>query len=922
MNVAEAQEAILGRIRCLDPTGTNGFEGLLARGLTDVSGVDFRVVKSGRQQGTDVRSAPHNLFRLGLEAKRYGETTVLQTDGLRAKIHEAGTGAFPVDVWILAVSQYMDATVLQELQADGEQHGMDVMILGLPENMSVLCDLIVLCAGEVCESILVPDKEVRRALELVRQEDGFEGRREGLKQRLVDGRVGYESATRASRRWLEDAQRSLGKAKQLLGNHHNLMEPGSTVIQRRSTDAELDDWWENGPEAAVLIGDEGTGKSWAVLDWVRRIGTVGSPLTVFVQPRDIYVEDARKTVARQLAEQTGALDERFWHRRLLLWERSERAEVRVLVLVDGLNENHRFKRWSEWLQPLFNGDMSGIYRVAMSCWPPWWRDTLYGLPDLLPTAREVEVVEFTDPELAQLLATMNVKRREFPESVIQLMRVPRLAALVFRYKDELKDCGDVTAERVVYMDWTDRLERRGVHAGASDEEMRQFLVHVGRDLDSALRTMTRRDVIEALSDRSGKTGEELVPAIEALSSGEWLQPGEEPHTFKLDGERVPYVLGATLVKALAGVPSREGIDVEVGKFLDELKSSPLGVAALRAAVTISLLDGSESDVVAGLLSAWLDQPNYSAEDYEAFWRIAGLRPDLFLNEAETRWLNRSQRSSLDEVLIKGLAQASDFVDFRKRLEERFLSWLGTAWPDPHVGAFLGAVDRTSSKSRERVANTQRAFNSWQAQPESSSFAALRLEDHDGWNWLGWRALAVLSYIDISKFPAVLEAWALSRGAMGFARHLDEVAWILRLQDGRGLLDSVGALIERLEHTKEETGVRAAEYLKAARSHTKRSVDEAAFETDEEVGVGAAIEVGRRRQAGPNRCRVGLPGAFWLGATERKVWCEVGQWAAGDVFELSRRRACASGTPSPRRHRHPCAGGTEAVEGVGKGSLKR
>ena len=834
MNVAEAQEVIFSRIGSLNPTGVNGFEGLLAHGLTEVSEVDFRVVKSGRQHGTDLHSAPHNSFRLGLEAKRYGETTSLPTDGLKAKVHEAGTGAFPIDLWILAVSKHMDATVLQELQAEGEQHGMDVMILDRPADMSLLCDLIVLCAGEACESILKPDEDVRRALEFVRQERGFKGRRKQLKQRLLDGRVGYESARRSSRRWLEDAQRSLAKAKQLLGNHHNLLEPRSTIIQRRSTDAELNEWWENGPEAAVLIGDEGTGKSWAILDWVRRLDTRRSPLTVFVQPRDIYVEDVRKTIARQLAEQTGALDERFWHRRLLLWERGERAELRILVVIDGLNENHLFKRWSEWLQPLFNGDMSGIYRVAMSCWPLWWRDTLYRLPDLLPTAREIEVVEFNDRELAELLSAMNVKHQEFADSVIRLMRVPRLAALVFKHKDELEDCGDVTAERVVYMDWRDRLERRGVHAGASDEEMREFLVHVGRDLKSALKTMTRHDVIEALSDRSGKTADDLVPAIEALSSGEWLQPGEERNTFKLDRERVPYVLGATLVKAVGGERSREAVDVETGKFLDELKSSPLGVAALRAAVTISLLDRSESYVVAGLLSAWLSQPNYSAEDYDSFWRIAGLRPGLFLDEAETRWLNRSNGSSLDEVLIKGLARASDFSDFRKRLEERLASWLGTAWPDPYVGAFLNTVDRTSSESLERVAATQRAFESWQGRPESRSFAALRLEDHDGWSWLGWRALAVLSYIDISTCPAVLEAWALSRGAMGFARHLDEVAWILRMQDGRGLPEAIKRMIERLERSDEETGVRATKYVKAARSHTKRSTSELAFKAEEEA----------------------------------------------------------------------------------------
>ena len=81
------------------------------------------------------------------------------------------------------------------------------------------------------------------------------------------------------------------------------------------------------------------------------------------------------------------------------------------------------------------------------------------------------------------------------------MKVPRLAALVFKHKDELKDCGDVTAERVVYMDWKRPVgETRFCLTGASDAELRQFLVHVGRDLDSALQTMTRRDVIQVLSE--------------------------------------------------------------------------------------------------------------------------------------------------------------------------------------------------------------------------------------------------------------------------------------------------------------------------------------------------------------------------------------------------------------------------------------
>ena len=102
---------------------------------------------------------------------------------------------------------------------------------------------------------------------------------------------------------------------------------------------------------------------------------------------------------------------------------------------------------------------------------------------------------------------MNLTRSDFAPAVLELIRVPRLSSLVMTHRDKLKDSGDVTAERVIYEDWKDRLQRRGPKVGLTDQEMKAFVAELGEklqlDLDQA---MTRGDVVKSLSEESGKTG--------------------------------------------------------------------------------------------------------------------------------------------------------------------------------------------------------------------------------------------------------------------------------------------------------------------------------------------------------------------------------------------------------------------------------
>lgn len=831
--VADAQRLLHDKLCDLDATGTSGFEGFMAKALSELTGQAFYTVKSTHQDGSDVRSAPHNFFKVGLEGKLYGSSTRLSRDALLHKITDASGASTPVDLWLLATTRPVDASDREKLYAHGESCGIGVLVLDWPndDELDQLCDLAVICASatNTCKIFLKPTRPLTEALNLIRQDSNFESMRLRLLAQLTRADTGYESARRASKFWMEQAQASLANAKSRLGGHHNLGESEYGVIPRDTINAQLDAWYTGGQGVAALLGDEGMGKSWAALDWYNRPkkSEIGAPLTVFLSAKSIDTSDVKLTLAKALATQTGVRSSEFWEKRLALWERSGRSDVRMLIFVDGLNENFEFTDWAGWLQPLFEDHLGDMYRVIVSCWPNWWHGTLAGLMNLAPEPSKITIEGFNEAELDELLIAMGVKRSDFAKAVLELMRTPRLSSLVAKHREKLKDSGDVTAERVIYEDWKDRLARRGPKTGLTDLEMKSFVAKLGRNLQSDIaQAVTRKDVIETLSDESGKSNLELRPAITELSSGGWLKPGDKPDTFRVSTNRIPFVLGATLMSQVREETEATVIEAKIAEFLDPLKAHSLGAAILRAAATIALIQTDTSPALRKtLLYKWLDEQNFHSDDFDAFWRMAGLAPDLFLDLAEERWLARGGSSLSDEVQIKGFAKAAKFCDFKAALKRRLTRWLSTAWPDPKVGAVLGKVDQTQADSQQRADETRSRYEQWVSDEIAQSFAPVRLDTDKGkdWSWLSPRALAILSYIERAPFVDVLVAWALSRAIMRGARHGEEVAWLLRvnLGDIREATDAIRSAITRLKAQQNSICEQAAAYLEAAISHVER-----------------------------------------------------------------------------------------------------
>src|ERR1035441_8209538 len=89
----------------IKPSGTSGFEGIVATLIQEATGQEFRLSSSGRQSGRDAASESGYANNIKIETKHYLETTQLNLRQLIAEIDEAAESDRNLDIWTLAASR-------------------------------------------------------------------------------------------------------------------------------------------------------------------------------------------------------------------------------------------------------------------------------------------------------------------------------------------------------------------------------------------------------------------------------------------------------------------------------------------------------------------------------------------------------------------------------------------------------------------------------------------------------------------------------------------------------------------------------------------------------------------------------------------------------------------------------------------------
>jgi len=769
--------ALFKLLRGLKPSGPNGFEGWVADALSELTGRAFRLVKPGPQGGADLLStAAAGEALLTVEAKRFQEATQLPLDVLLAKVADLAQTRPEADLWMLVASRQVSADDVAKLEVAGARHGLDVLVVDTRSGADGLSPLEVLSAAapRSIASHFPGRPGLYRLLKAIRSDPRFAAALARLRSRLSSPEIGYDAARTGMARWLRGAMADLATAKGELGSHADLLaDGGQPGVDRAGAAAHMATAISDPSRIWALLGGEGMGKTWAVLRWWNAGAGpdgLGLPLTVWVPATRIASGgDLLAAVCIALAERTGTRDPAFWRARLDRWRRA--GGVRLLLVVDGLNQNFLLTRWTDLLQPLFGREWKGKAAVAVTCRPDHWAQ-LGELADLVPKPTTLVMGPFDDPELDSMLVLHGLSRDTVPEPLLALMRVPRLFSLAVRMLRDPDAIGELTPETLALADWRDRVGLHGNRIGLRADEFRRLVSNLGLRLKEAMAgggglEVTRSELLAELGRDSGYGRNELTGAVSELVDGRWLR-STDPHRFRLEGAPAHLAMGLSLLDVLRSKKNEAAVADVIADFIDPLRGADIGVAVLRAASTAALLEaGTPAMVRRALPLAWLQSQNFGRTDFEAFWRLVGLDPALFVRLADEGWRARSFDARESEVMAKALANASKWDVVATIVEAAVRSWMSA----------VPLADTNASAEGTRAALDALRLTGLPAP------ALLHAEaDLDGWLSACRNALVICSFRTRAPVADAYAAWGLAGALAGNWAHGDMVEWTLRLNE--------------------------------------------------------------------------------------------------------------------------------------------
>ena len=206
-------EALKSFLLELRATGGDGFEGLMASVLTDVTGIAFRLAASGSQFGSD-GSAVREEDGVSFECKRYKDR--IPRSEILSKIAELSLSSATVDAWFLCATSEVSAQIARDVRKHGREFGIGTIVLDWAGVLPRLAVAVAMSAQATRHSFGA-DAAVSAAVQAVRATRDFNACAEELRRDLREPLVGTEVARRANAPWLTAAFTSRDQATRVFG---------------------------------------------------------------------------------------------------------------------------------------------------------------------------------------------------------------------------------------------------------------------------------------------------------------------------------------------------------------------------------------------------------------------------------------------------------------------------------------------------------------------------------------------------------------------------------------------------------------------------------------------------------------------------------------------------------------------------------
>ena len=821
MDLTSAIRVIDDFLRGLTHTGPSGFEGLIAVLLQLATGQEFRLSSSGRQSGRDAASEPGYSSSIKVEAKHYRKTTRLDLRDLLAEVDEAVMSDANLDMWILAASRSVDDQTATTLDKHAQKYGLEIVILDLGVNglprlgvlMARFPDAVINWA-----KLHQPEYGVKKllsALNTLASGLDFEETSKRLLAKL-SGALGFDGARQRVNRQVLDVLADEQRARSVFHQSLRIRGPQARVVQRKELTKQFDDWWDarGRRTSAVALGEEGTGKTWGVFDWVRtRIerGDMPMVLPFAASAEEIpRYETAQQLLIRLITKWAGILDEDRWARKLRRWLASEpTGGPLILVVADGLNERAEID-WRPFFSTLQSAPWQGRVAAIATDRPYHWR---HRSPMVDPPAiKVIAVKEYSRAELTEALSGSQISFSEIPPGLLPLISIPRYCRLVVEHYREMIEAADFTRDRLIYLELKDRTSK--LRYPMTDQGLSEII----RDLAERARKnpdLKPQDLRELVTVQ----GSDAQNIYEEIASGGLVVEvphGARPSTYKVEPLRLVYGFGMLLADDLErlSTESHEKIEEFLTSWFEPEPEMDRKVEICASALFHALFRKDfPRTALKVLIRYWLGLRNWADTSQLALTRYVLRRPEVFVEVAEDFWSSEHDSGAAQQFL--GEAFAANRNDSRVQAVlvpaiERWMSFihpLGRGFAefsrprnDQTINTPNGqklVIPGVDLKKEERVRKEIETRAGCPVVPGEIEVAGVKLSViSDGLLLrLARFGLLIISAGDPLPFISGFVKWAIASAVMDDSEFSDLVSWVVWLSSR----DIDSTILEEVRH---------------------------------------------------------------------------------------------------------------------------
>jgi hypothetical protein len=610
--------------------------------LSEFMALPFFLARGGFQHGADGGTAGQQDRNIRVECKRYSDTTRLDDRELRGEIDDALARNPDLEAWILVATRSVDETTREKLHLKAEETGLPIIVIDWTSVGAGIPDFGALCAysPQIVGRTYGQEAEgLAGALAQIASQQW-----DRLRQSIQQACIGLTWVKQTADRNIETMWKSEAEAKAQFAQ--NIAQGAcSDCIERTSISNALQAWYDQPVrDPAIVLGEEGVGKTWATFQWIhntlsRLPPTLLIPSSSFCEIRDLSPAGVHDFIARELRHLARVRSDIFWSRRLTrMLKHCPPDSTQLLVIVDGMNQAPTFD-WARLLQ-IMQGDSFASIRVIASSQRNYFVQELNQLRRLAFPGRTISVEPYDitpGGEFDQILRMNGMTRSDVPDNILTLARNPRMFPLVIRFRDQVMMQGDITPLRLLWVYGRDEMGHR-VGRAFVNSEWEEWLLTLAKNYsvnkeDSATNgAMSVTELSQAVSQQH-RTPSENQRRLKEIVDGTWMEaiPGT-PTKYRPRAETIALALGLAIVERLSMV-SDQDVAAELSSFLDPVRASSSTADALAAAlvIAVSTLAQMREPVVTAITSELLQGQNSAERHFQEVVATAPAIPKSILN---------------------------------------------------------------------------------------------------------------------------------------------------------------------------------------------------------------------------------------------------------------------------------------------------